>query len=171
MKRKISEKITQLRRDAQLTQQQLAERLNVSSAAISKWENGVSVPDIETLYAIADFFQVSMDTLLCYTSRRSRVAVFLYNCTGVHNILKVLESRGGEVAAVVSNVSELEALLASDETIKQVIELKGIKGSEYVQRRLEEMAEHSNVNWMRIEAGKSENLAPLLERALDVSPL
>ena len=47
--------------------------LNMTSAAVSKWETGAAVPDLETLIALADFFLVSMDDLLGRTLERPRV--------------------------------------------------------------------------------------------------
>lgn len=60
----LSEKLYQLRRKSGLSQEQLAERLNVSRQAISKWESGQSCPEAEKLVAISEFFQVSLDSLL-----------------------------------------------------------------------------------------------------------
>ena len=60
----IAGNIGQLRRRAGLTQLELAEKLNYSDKAISKWERGESVPDIVTLKAVADCFSVSVDYLL-----------------------------------------------------------------------------------------------------------
>lgn len=60
----IAGNIGQLRRDAGMTQLELAEYLNYSDKAVSKWERGESVPDIVTLKAIADRFSVSVDYLL-----------------------------------------------------------------------------------------------------------
>ncbi len=60
----IAGNIGHLRRDAGITQLELAERLNYSDKAVSKWERGESVPDIVTLKALADFFSVTVDYLL-----------------------------------------------------------------------------------------------------------
>ena len=60
----LGENIKRLRRDRQLTQEQLAEALEVSFQAVSKWETGTSYPDIQLLPVMADFFDVSVDTLL-----------------------------------------------------------------------------------------------------------
>jgi transcriptional regulator with XRE-family HTH domain len=48
-----------------LTQLELAERLNYSDKAISKWERGESIPDIVVLKSIADMFEVTVDWLIC----------------------------------------------------------------------------------------------------------
>ena len=60
----IAGNIGSLRREAGMTQLELAEKLNYSDKAVSKWERGESVPDIVTLKAVADLFNVSVDYLL-----------------------------------------------------------------------------------------------------------
>ncbi|MEG0468970.1 MAG: helix-turn-helix transcriptional regulator [Longicatena sp.] len=66
MNTNIGEKITELRIHKKYTQKQLAQLCNVSSAAISKWENNQSLPDISTLPILARIFQISIDELLCF---------------------------------------------------------------------------------------------------------
>lgn len=61
---KFNENIRNLRRDKDYSQEYLAEKLNVTRQTISKWENGAAMPDLKKLTEIADFFSVSMDTLL-----------------------------------------------------------------------------------------------------------
>lgn len=60
----LSEKIYQLRKNSGLSQEQLAEKLNVSRQAISKWESGTAVPESEKLITISNYFGVSVDYLL-----------------------------------------------------------------------------------------------------------
>ena len=60
----IAGNIGTLRREAGMTQLELAEKLNYSDKAVSKWERGESVPDIVTLKALADHFNVTVDYLL-----------------------------------------------------------------------------------------------------------
>ena len=55
--------IAELRRAASMTQDALAEKLGVTYQAVSKWENGISCPDIALIPAISDIFGVSIDTL------------------------------------------------------------------------------------------------------------
>ena len=68
----LNDTIRALRRERGMTQEQLAEAMNVSAAAVSKWENGQSVPDILVLTALADFFEVSLDALVGYTVQAHR---------------------------------------------------------------------------------------------------
>ena len=58
--------IKALRKGRNLTQEQLAERLNVSSQAVSKWETDCSYPDITLLPIIASYFEISIDALIGY---------------------------------------------------------------------------------------------------------
>ncbi len=60
----LSEKLYKLRKNSGLSQEQLAERLNVSRQAISKWESGAAVPESEKLITISNYFEVSVDYLL-----------------------------------------------------------------------------------------------------------
>ena len=61
---KIGEKIRLLRLQNKMTQEQLADHLGVSYQSVSRWENGVTYPDIEFLPAIAKYFSVTVDHLL-----------------------------------------------------------------------------------------------------------
>ena len=63
---KIGEKIKTKRRERDLTQEELANILGVSKAAVSKWENEESFPDITLLPQIAQVFHITMDELFDY---------------------------------------------------------------------------------------------------------
>ena len=60
----FNEKLQELRKQKGFTQEELAEKLYVSRAAISKWESGRGYPNIDSLKAIARFFSVTVDELL-----------------------------------------------------------------------------------------------------------
>lgn len=60
----IAANISELRKSSGMTQNELAEKLNYSDKAVSKWERGESVPDVSVLKAIADNFSVTVDYLL-----------------------------------------------------------------------------------------------------------
>ena len=67
---RVGDKIKALRKAKKLTQEQLAEYLNVSSQAVSKWETGASSPDIDMLPRLAVFFQTSLDELFDFDRRK-----------------------------------------------------------------------------------------------------
>lgn len=60
----FNEKLQQLRKGKEWTQEQLAEELFVSRTAISKWESGKGYPNIDSLKGISKLFSVSIDDLL-----------------------------------------------------------------------------------------------------------
>lgn len=64
MKRIIARNISTLRKRNGMTQLDLAEKLNYSDKAISKWERGDSIPDVTVLKTIADLFGVTVDYLI-----------------------------------------------------------------------------------------------------------
>ena len=93
----LSEKLQELRKRKGLTQEELAEVLYVSRAAVSKWESGRGCPNIDSLKAIATFFDTTVDELLSgeellaiaetdslQKEKRSRALVFgLLDCSAV----------------------------------------------------------------------------------------
>ena len=60
----LAMRIQQLRRQRGLSQEELANAVNVSRQAVSKWEGAQAQPELEKLLALSDFFQVSTDYLL-----------------------------------------------------------------------------------------------------------
>lgn len=60
----LGEKIRTLRKNAQLSQEALAEQLDVSRQAVSKWENDNGLPETEKLIKMAKLFHVSLDTFI-----------------------------------------------------------------------------------------------------------
>ena len=60
----MKDRIRTLRKINKLSQNALAKMLNVHQTAVSQWENGRTVPDVETLPRLAGLFQVSTDYLL-----------------------------------------------------------------------------------------------------------
>ncbi|MBQ3237157.1 MAG: helix-turn-helix transcriptional regulator [Oscillospiraceae bacterium] len=61
---KIGKNIKSNRTKLGITQEELAEKINVTRQAVSNWENGKTEPDIETLTKIAQIFDISIDELV-----------------------------------------------------------------------------------------------------------
>ena len=59
-----NEKLREIRKISGMTQEELAEKLNVSRQTISKWEKGLSVPDLEMAISFCNLFQISLDELV-----------------------------------------------------------------------------------------------------------
>ena len=64
----LSDNLLALRKRRKLTQEQVAGAIGVSRQALSKWETGESVPDVENCVALAAFYDVSLDDLVRYAS-------------------------------------------------------------------------------------------------------
>lgn len=70
----FSENLQYIRARAELTQEQLAEQLEVSRQSVSKWESSASFPEMDTLLRICDLYEVDLDTLLRGSVEQSSVA-------------------------------------------------------------------------------------------------
>ena len=60
----ISERLQELRKNAGLSQEQVAEMLGLSRQALSKWESGQGKPDIENIIKLSEIYHVSTDYIL-----------------------------------------------------------------------------------------------------------
>ena len=70
----FSDNLQFIRAQANITQEQLAEQLDVSRQSVSKWESGASFPEMDTLLRICDLYNVNLDTLLRGSVEESRVS-------------------------------------------------------------------------------------------------
>ena len=61
---KFSDKLQKIRKENNITQEGLADKLNVSRQAVSKWESGIAYPDTEKLILISKIFNISLDELI-----------------------------------------------------------------------------------------------------------
>ena len=73
MKMMLAENIRTFRKERSLTQEQLAEALGVTAGAVYKWEAKLSIPELELIIQMADFFDISVDVLLGYEVRDNRL--------------------------------------------------------------------------------------------------
>ena len=64
IKQIIAKNLANLRKNKKITQTELAEQFGYSDKAISKWENGDTLPDIQTLYQLCEFYNVTLDFLV-----------------------------------------------------------------------------------------------------------
>ena len=74
----IHEKITELRKKSNWSQEELADKINVSRQAVSKWELGQSVPDLANVIELVKLFSVSTDYLLTDLSMREEKKFIYY---------------------------------------------------------------------------------------------
>ncbi len=82
----FSKRLKSLRLQSGYSQEQLAEMLNVSRQAITKWETAAGLPDIENIIAIANLFDVSIDELLARKFDPAQQPDFLYESVTEYDI-------------------------------------------------------------------------------------
>lgn len=98
----LAENLQYLRAREGVTQEQLAERLDVSRQSVSKWESAASYPEMDTLLKLCDMFRVDMDTLL-----RGSVEKSLSEDSAGYDRFMTLYARkiAGGVSAIVGSVA------------------------------------------------------------------
>ncbi|MDF2506133.1 helix-turn-helix transcriptional regulator [Clostridium sp.] len=62
------ERLKSLREDKDITQSEVAEALNISRTALANYENAIREPNLSLLVKIADYYNISLDYLLCRTN-------------------------------------------------------------------------------------------------------
>ena len=100
----ISENLLRLRKSKNLTQANIADKLGVSFQAVSKWECGSSLPDIELLPAIADIFNVTIDALF------GRSKTF----TNLDDKIRIVAYRGNEIIESTDELSNITVNLEGE---------------------------------------------------------
>ncbi len=73
LKNVLAENLIKYRKAANLTQAELAEKINYSDKAVSKWERAAGMPDVDVLKQIADLFGVTVDDMLTKSDKPARV--------------------------------------------------------------------------------------------------
>ncbi|MCR2046330.1 helix-turn-helix domain-containing protein [Acetatifactor muris] len=102
--RSVGQRLSQLRKERELGQKELAALLNMSIGTISNYENNVHAPDLATLCKLADFFQVTTDYLLGRTGYRcppenlDRYITSDYTIHGITNVILSLDSKSRDAA-------------------------------------------------------------------------
>ena len=86
---KIGKFIAECRKKANLTQMQLAEKLNITDRAISKWETGKSLPDSSIMLDLCDVLSISVNDLLC----GEVVTMDNYNKELENNLLEMIKQK------------------------------------------------------------------------------
>lgn len=104
----IGKKINQLRKLSGMTQEQLAEKLNVSRQTISKWESGGTSPDLDSVIKVSRIFHVSLDDLLMEgdanvaTEKKDMITLEDLMKINLHNRKMTLLLTGGLIFIMVS---------------------------------------------------------------------
>ncbi len=113
----LSERITYYRKTSKLTQEELAEKCSVTPQAVSKWENGISTPDIMLLPRLAEIFSVTTDELLG-VKREVPVAVDTDVVDVSKAILRMHVDSCGDTVDIRLPISVAKIVLQSDHKFK-----------------------------------------------------
>lgn len=71
MKSMINMNLKELRKAHRFTQEEVAEKINVSRQAVAKWESGETVPDINNCIALSQLYRVTLDDLVNHSKQRA----------------------------------------------------------------------------------------------------
>ena len=127
----LAEIVKKLRKEKNLKQEDIASALGVTYQAVSRWENGLSYPDVELLPELAALFDVSMDVLFGYDTAREEVKKLQYQKKDA-----MLENTEENSALV----TEYIAMLPGSVYFKyRLLELYISCGIAFVQNKLPEM--------------------------------
>lgn len=106
----FSENLQYIRSQAGITQEQLAEQLEVSRQSVSKWESGSSFPEMDTLLRICDLYDVNLDTLLRGSVEASNVSDTTQYDTFMTRFAKRISFSIGSIIAAIGILMILGAL-------------------------------------------------------------
>ncbi len=82
----FSEKLKEIRKKEGISQEQLAEKIGVTRQAITKWETGKGLPDVENMVIIAEIFKTTIDELLMDSVKKTAPETFLYTSETIYDI-------------------------------------------------------------------------------------
>jgi transcriptional regulator with XRE-family HTH domain len=131
----LGEKVKELRTKNGITQEKLAEQLNVSRSAIAKWESNGGTPEIGNLKLISEIFSVSIDSLIDETSQVKEVIIKESDCqvdsyyTGKICDIELIGWNDGVYDVVI--LSEDENFFLYQHSIKKG-EKRGLIGKKYI---------------------------------------
>ncbi|MBR5645391.1 MAG: helix-turn-helix domain-containing protein [Treponema sp.] len=143
----FAEKLKELRKQKGISQEQLAEKIYVSRQAITKWESGNGIPDIENLIAISSLFNESLDSLLSEEKSLISKHDFLYESRTEYDLdcPKKIDLKVGTAHEVIIEKTKDEKILviaASNKLnyLSQQVKVKIIEDK----RRMDVIVKHSS---------------------------
>lgn len=108
----FSEKLKEIRKKEGISQEQLAEKIGVSRQAITKWETGKGLPDVENMVIIAEIFKTTIDELLIDSVTKAAPEISVYTSETVYDIdcKKHFDVNIGSAAAIMLSSGDDEKL-------------------------------------------------------------
>ena len=142
----FAEKLKTLRKQKNISQEQLAEIIHVSRQAITKWESGNGIPDIENLIAISSLFNESLDSLLSEEKSLISKHEFLYESRTEYDLdsAKKIDLKIGTAHEVIiekTNDEKIQVIVASNKLSYLTQQVK-VKIDED-KRRMDVIVKHS----------------------------
>lgn len=113
----LGKTILELRKKQNVTQEDLAAELGVTAAAVSKWENSYTLPDVLMLCALADYFQVTTDELLGRNPKAKYAVLAVTNLELGQAITELAKKYGFFVKHTCSTYGEAMATATADPAI------------------------------------------------------
>ncbi len=142
----FAEKLKTLRKEKNISQEQLAEKIHVSRQAITKWESGNGIPDIENILAISSLFNESLDSLLSEEKSLISKHEFLYESRTEYDLdsPKKIDLKLGTAHEVIiekTNDEKIQVIAASNK-LSYVCQQVKVKIEEE-KRRMDVIVKHS----------------------------
>ena len=85
----FAEKLKSIRKQVGMSQELLAEKIGVSRQAVTKWETGAGIPDIENMISISNLFNISIDELICNERTTLNTSEYLFESITEYDIDKI----------------------------------------------------------------------------------
>ena len=127
----FSERLKEIRKKEGISQEQLAERIGVTRQAITKWETGKGLPDVENMVIIAEIFKTTIDELLMDSVTKKTSETFVYTSETIYDIdcEKHFDVNIGSAAALMLSSGDDEKLHVklSSETLENIESMFKVK--------------------------------------------
>lgn len=170
---KIGKFILNIRKQNQMTQKEFADKLNVTAQAVSKWENGRGIPDIEILQKISKEFNIDIDSILTGSKKKRKISkkyiivvilLFLILGTTIYTILSPKDYNFTDVTSASEkfNVSGVAAYSSAKNSIyiSDIEYLDGDEDKKYVGVECILYESHNNLDEKVSQCGSLEKHNP-----------
>lgn len=125
---KLSERLTELRKEKNLSQAELADALNVSRQSVSLWENGSTVPALDKLQFLAEFYGVTLDELFYSVEGKPKPQQETPSQATENGHRRKLAYLCAAAVVVVLLIAVLIAAIGHKENVKEPIHIDDIQG-------------------------------------------
>lgn len=117
----FGDKILEIRKKKNITQEELAAELGVTAAAVSKWENGYTFPDLFMLCALADYFHVTTDELLGRAKKLKYAVIAAETPKLGEKVEEMAKHYGVEAVSVHTDYEEARVSIREHESVRYFI--------------------------------------------------